>query len=90
MRFLAALRLLIAVFVAAALTTVVLSLDATVALAVPLLRGRAVSLRTLILEANPAFCAFVFALGIVVLRRVAGDVAVAADPARAGRRAGNR
>jgi arsenical pump membrane protein len=37
------------------------------ALGVPLLRRRAVSVGTLIREANPAFCAFVFALGIVVL-----------------------
>jgi arsenical pump membrane protein len=37
------------------------------ALAVPLLRRRAVSGWTLVREANPAFCAFVFALGIVVL-----------------------
>jgi arsenical pump membrane protein len=37
------------------------------ALAVPLLRRRAVSGWMLVREANPAFCAFVFALGIVVL-----------------------
>jgi arsenical pump membrane protein len=37
------------------------------ALAVPLLRRRAVSGWTLVRKANPAFCAFVFALGIVVL-----------------------
>jgi arsenical pump membrane protein len=37
------------------------------ALAVPLLRQRRVGVGTLVREANPAFCAFVFALGIVVL-----------------------
>jgi arsenical pump membrane protein len=37
------------------------------ALAVPLLRRRVVTVGMLVLEANPAFCAFVFALGIVVL-----------------------
>jgi arsenical pump membrane protein len=37
------------------------------ALAVPLLRSRAIRSRDLIAEANPAFCAFVLALGVVVL-----------------------
>jgi len=37
------------------------------ALAVPLLRRRAIGVRSLITEANPAFCAFVLALGLVVL-----------------------
>jgi arsenical pump membrane protein len=37
------------------------------ALAVPLLRRRAIAVRSLITEANPAFCAFVLALGLVVL-----------------------
>jgi arsenical pump membrane protein len=36
------------------------------ALAVPLLRRRAIGVRSLITEANPAFCAFVLALGLVV------------------------
>ncbi|WP_308036619.1 SLC13 family permease [Actinoplanes sp. DH11] len=36
------------------------------ALAVPLLRRRALASRELLAEANPAFCAFVLALGVVV------------------------
>ncbi|MEU4159036.1 SLC13 family permease [Actinoplanes sp. NPDC026670] len=38
-----------------------------VALAVPLLRRRDIHPSTLLTEANPAFCAFVLALGVVVL-----------------------
>ncbi|WP_172890609.1 SLC13 family permease [Actinoplanes derwentensis] len=37
------------------------------ALAVPLLRARTLRPRDLIIETNPAFCAFVLALGVVVL-----------------------
>jgi arsenical pump membrane protein len=37
------------------------------ALAVPLLRRRVVRVATVIRETNPAFCAFVFGLGVVVL-----------------------
>ncbi|GAA1610951.1 SLC13 family permease [Actinoplanes couchii] len=37
------------------------------ALAVPLLRSRTLRPRDLVIEANPAFCAFVLALGVVVL-----------------------
>jgi arsenical pump membrane protein len=43
------------------------ALGGAVALAVPLLRRREVRAVTLIREANPAFCLFVFGLGIVVL-----------------------
>ncbi|KUL24253.1 SLC13 family permease [Actinoplanes awajinensis] len=38
-----------------------------IGLAIPLLRRRAVGAGTLLAEANPAFCAFVLALGVVVL-----------------------
>ena len=37
------------------------------ALAVPLLRRREIRARDLVIEANPAFCAFVLGLGVVVL-----------------------
>jgi arsenical pump membrane protein len=37
-----------------------------VALAVPLLKRREIGVRSLVTEANPAFCAFVLALGLVV------------------------
>ncbi|BAL86964.1 putative membrane efflux protein [Actinoplanes missouriensis 431] len=38
-----------------------------VLLAVPLLRRRSITARALLVEANPAFCAFVLGLGVVVL-----------------------
>ncbi len=59
----------------------------TVVLAVPLLRRRSERPMTLITEANPGFCLFVFALGIVVLavRQHGLDRAIdAIVPAHAG------